>query len=332
LPARAALGGHVTIGLGVVGTGKHGARYLKHVADVPALRLAAITRRDRAAGEEQARRHGCRFHADAEELIADPAVDAVVLVVPPTANVELALKAARAGKALLIEKPLAPSVVECRRIADAVATAGVTAMVAHTLRFNHVVRALRDALPSLGPLHAVVLTQRFEPSSLPWLDRRSVAGGGIILHTGVHSFDLLRYLTGREAVRVSAVSGTVATRETEDNFTAAIEMDGGVVASVGGSRATLGRCGAIELAGRDGQLVGDHVHGLAARLVGATRTPLELGAAAMTVATTLQELADAITIRRAPAITLADGASSVALAEACYRSLVSGRFEAVERW
>jgi predicted dehydrogenase len=320
----------VAIGLGIIGIGKHGARYLAHVADVPEFRLTAIARRDRDAGERQAREHGCRFHAEPEALIADPAVEAVVLVVPPTMNGRLATAAAGAGKALLIEKPLAPTVAECREIAAAVARAGVLAMVAHTLRFNAVVRTLREALPSIGPLHAVVLSQRFEPSSLPWLDRRSVAGGGIILHTGVHSFDLLRFLTGREALRVSASSGAVATRETEDNFAATVEMADGLRALIAGSRATVGRSGAIELAGRDGQLVGDHVHGMAARLHGTTRTSLAVGAAVMTVPATLREFADALAARRPPAITLADGTAAVALAAACYRSIASGRTETVE--
>lgn len=322
----------MAIGLGIIGTGKHGARYLKHVADVPSLRIAAIARRDRDAGEAQARTLGARFYADAEALIADPDVDAVVLVVPPTSNVRLATAVARAGKALLVEKPLAPTVAECRAIADAVARAGVTAMVAHTLRFNGVVATLRAALPSIGPLHAVVLSQRFEPSSLAWLDRRVESGGGIVMHTGVHSFDALRFLTGREAVRVHASAGRVATRDTEDNFAAIVELDDGMLAQIAGSRATVGRCGAIELAGRDGQLVGDHVHGIAGRLVGTTRTTLEVGPPVMTVEETLRELAAAITERRAPAITLADGARAVAIAEACYRAIASGRSETVERW
>jgi predicted dehydrogenase len=322
----------VAIGIGIVGVGKHGARYLAHVADVPALRLAAICRRDRAAGESLARARGCRFHVDPDALIADPDVDAVVLVVPPTLNVRLATAVARAGKTLLIEKPLAPSVAECRTIADAVERAGVTAMVAHTLRFNAVVRTLRDALPTIGALHAVVLTQRFEPSSLAWLDTRAESGGGVILHTGVHGFDALRFLTGREAVRVSAVARRVVTRETEDNFAATIEMDDGLLAAVAGSRATAGRCGAIELAGRDGQLVGDHVGGVAARLVGTTRTSLELPPPAMTVAAVLAELAAAVQGGRAPTVTIADGAKSVAIAEACYRAVARGGAVDVERW
>ncbi len=321
----------MALGLGIVGTGKHGARYLTHAADVPGVRLAAICRRDRIAGERQAAAHGCRYHAEPAALIADPDVDAVVLVVPPTANVALALAAARARKHLLIEKPLAPTVAECRTIAEAVARAGVTAMVGHTLRFNSVVRALHAALPSIGALHAVVLSQRFEPTSLGWLDRRAEAGGGIILHTGVHGFDLLRFLTGREAVRVAALSHAVATHDTEDNFAAACEMEHGIIAAISCSRATVGRSGAIEIAGREGELVGDHVHGIAARVVGTTRTALALDAPAMTVAAVLGEFAAAVAERRAPAISLADGGASVAIAEACYRAVTSRRWESVER-
>jgi predicted dehydrogenase len=320
------------IGVGVIGTGKHGARYLRHAAEVPGLHLAALSRRDRAAGESQAREHGCRFHPDPASLIADPAVDAVILVLPPTQNVAVATAAARAGKVLLIEKPLAPTLAECRAIAETVAATGVTAMVAHTLRFNVVVKAIASALGEIGPLHAAVLTQRFEPSSLPWLDRLSEAGGGIVVHTGVHSFDLLRHFTGCEAKRVSAQRRRVVTRETEDNFAAIVEMEGdGILGFVGGSRATAGRSGSIELAGSDGQLVGDHVRGTAAKLVGTSRTELAVGPPVPTVVATLREFAAALESGRSPAITLADGAASVALAEACYRSDRSGMPEAVER-
>jgi predicted dehydrogenase len=322
----------MAIGLGVIGTGKHGSRYLAHAADVPALRRVALTRRDREAGARQARECGCRFHGDPETLIADPDVEAVVLVVPPSLNVRLAELAARAGKALLIEKPLARTLAECRAIFEATSRAGVPVMVAHTLRFNAVVQAVRAALPSLGPLHAVALTQRFEPTSLVWLDRREESGGGIVMHTAVHGFDLLRYLTGREARRVTATATRVVTRDTEDNFAATIEMDDGLRASVAGSRATAGRSGSIEVAGRDAQIAGDHVHGFAARLVGATRTPLAVGEPVMTVRATLAEFAAALVASRTPAITLADGAKSVAIAEACYRAIDRGSVATVEAW
>ncbi len=322
----------MSLGVGIVGSGKHGERYLRHVGEVAGLHLVALCRRDRARGEAQARTYGCRYHADAEQLIDDPDVGAVVLVVPPTLNARLAVRAAHAGKALLIEKPLAATLDDCRRIAAAVDAAGVTAMIAHTLRFNAVVAALRAALPAIGPLHAAAITQRFEPSVLAWLDQPEVAGGGIILYTGVHSFDLLRYLSGSEARRVSAHASRVATRDTEDNFGVVVELERGpLLALVGGSRATAGRSGAIEIAGRDGQLTGDHVHGHAALLVGTERRPLDVGPPVATVAAALHEFGAALAERRAPSITIADGAAAVALAEACYRSIRREGPELVQR-
>ncbi|TMA94232.1 MAG: hypothetical protein E6J70_17505, partial [Deltaproteobacteria bacterium] len=92
--------------------------------------------------------------------------------------------------------------------------AGVRCLMAQTLRWNAVVRALRARLPEIGALHAVVLNQRFEPSPLVWLDDPSMSGGGILLHTGVHSFDLVRFLTGCEVTEVfcRAVPATRSSR------------------------------------------------------------------------------------------------------------------------
>jgi predicted dehydrogenase len=73
-------------------------------------------------------------------------------------------------------------------------------------------------VPEIGPLHALYLSQRFEPAPLDWLDHRAESGGGIVLHTGVHSFDLLRFLTGCEVTRVWCRTAQIITRETEDSF------------------------------------------------------------------------------------------------------------------
>ena len=193
-------------------------------------------------------------------------------------NVAIVEAAVRAGKPLLLEKPLASSLAEARRIRDLVAERGLRCMVAHTLRFNGVVRALRAHLDEIAPLQTMCLTQRFEPSILGWLDRRAESGGGIALHTGVHSFDLLHHLSGHEVGQVWGMVDRRFTRETEDSFSLLFRMrEAPVHGSVSGSRTTLGRNGFIELGGERGQLVGDHVHGVAHLLRGRERTPLSVG-------------------------------------------------------
>jgi len=318
------------IPVGVVGAGKHGERYIRHIhEDVPELSVRLLCRRDRAAGRAQAERFGARYLDDFRALVASPEIAAVIAVVPPTLNVEICTAAARAGKAILVEKPLAVGVaggVEIRRAVDA---AAVPCMVAQTLRFNSVVRAVRDNLGRLGTLHQVSLTQRFEPSLLAWLDDPRTSGGGNLLHTGVHSFDLLRFLTEENPRAVRAETRRVVTRQSEDNFAAVFSFSGPLLAVVSGSRATASRTGAIEIAGEHGQILADHVHGSALRIAGTKREPLEVPPMAPTVRETLRAFARILRDGSAPPITLDDGLWSVAMAEACYRSAESGKTEAV---
>jgi predicted dehydrogenase len=191
------------IAVGLIGTGKHGARYAKHVReDVPELVLTAVSRRDAAAGTAQATAWRCRFHADWRALVADPAVEAVLAVVPPSLHCEIAAAVAAAGKPLLIEKPLAPTGSAAREVVRVLRAAGVPVFMAHTLRWNSVVRTIRDQLGRTRRAPALWLSQRFEPSPRAWLDDPARAGGGDPPAHRVHSFDLVRLLTGREVTRV----------------------------------------------------------------------------------------------------------------------------------
>lgn len=317
------------IPVGIVGGGKHGARYVEHIRrDVPELRVVELCRRDPVAGLAQADAIGARFVADARELARSPRIEAVIAVAPPTLNVAIAESAAAAGKALLIEKPLAMDVRAAAAIRAAARRAGVPAMVAHTLRFDSVVRAVCEARERIGAIHQVCLTQRFEPSPLSWLDDPAVSGGGNLLHTGVHGFDLLRFLTARDPQAASAALTRVVTRRTEDDFAAVFSFAEPLVGSVAGSRATAGRSGTIEVAGERGQIFADHVRGFAELVTASGRAPLAVGERVPTVRETLRAFVRVLRGEPAP-ITLDDGAWAVAMAEACYRSAESGRREPV---
>ena len=313
------------VGVGLVGAGKHGQRYLAHLrADVPELMLVAFCRRDASRGRDEAARLGCRFHADWRALVADPAVEAVIAVVPPVLHPAIAEAVAAAGKPLLIEKPLATTGAVAVEVVRVLRAAGVRCLMAQTLRWNAVVRALRARLPEIGALHAVVLNQRFEPSPLVWLDDPSMSGGGILLHTGVHSFDLVRFLTGCEVTEVFCRAVRVRTVRTEDNFAAVLRLAGSdALVAVSGCRATRGRSGLIDVAGDEGQLVGDHQLGFAYAVRGLERTPLPLGEPVPTVREVLRAFARMILDGESPPATPEDGARAVLIAEACHRSVES---------
>jgi predicted dehydrogenase len=321
------------IAVGLIGAGKHGRRYVNHIGgDVPELVLAALSRRDAVAGNAQAGALGCRFHADWRALVADPAVDAVIAVVPPTLHPEIAVAVAAARKPLVVEKPLAPTGAAARAMVRVLRAAGVPVLMAHTLRWNTVARAIQERLAGLGPLRALWVNQRFEPSPLAWLDDPAQAGGGIILHTGVHSFDLVRWLTGHEVARVWCRTARIDTDRTEDNFVAVLELDGSpALVAASGSRSTAGRSGLIDVAAVRGQLVGDHTHGFAYDLRGLERTPLPLGEMVPTVREALRAFVRLVLDGERPPVEVEDGARAVMIAEACLRSAESGAPAQVDR-
>jgi predicted dehydrogenase len=321
-----------SLGVGIVGVGRHGSRYARHAArDVPGLTLKAVSRRNREAGTALARELGCDWHGDAHELIDRDDIDAVVLVTVPDLLPDLLERAAARGKALLIEKPVAPDLAAGRKMLELIEAAGVHVVAGHTLRMNAVCRALREAVPELGRIDTVLLSQRFPPAlELTWLDQPERSGGGNILHTGVHGFDLIPFLTGLDVKAAACTMGSVYTQQTEDTFAATLRLgDGAATASVTCSRTTASRNGLVEISGEHGQLVGDHVLGTLYRLDAGGRKELPVGEPVHTVLALLRRFAEDLMGGNPPSIPYRSGLTAVAVADACYRSARSGRFEEV---
>ena len=324
-----------TIRFGLIGAGKHGSRYAKHIVeDIPQAELVAVCRRDRQEGETLAAKYHCTYYPDYRRLLDDTHIDAVAVAVPPYLHREIVTAACQAGKHILLEKPFATSVAEGRQLLELLSRSSCRCMVAHTLRFNAVVQALKLYIPQIAPLHSLYLSQRFEPSPLVWLDRKAESGGGIVLHTGVHSFDLLRFLSGGEATHVWCQTKTVFTKETEDNFSMFCQLSDPsnrhiIHGAAAGSRSTASRSGLIEMSGENGQLVGDHHYGFAYLIQGAERTPLSIEPPVPTIREMLQVFVDCLLNSSPFPITPEDGLRAVAIAEACYRSVANKQLESV---
>lgn len=299
---------------------------------MPRARLVAVCRRDEAAGRRFAGEHGVAWVADPAEL-ADPArVDAVVLVLPPHRHPAAARAALAAGLPVLVEKPLAPDPAGAAELERLVAERGGHLMVAQTLRFDPLIRALRREAEAIGELRSVSIHQRFEPSDRPWLDRPE--GGGLMLNTGVHGFDLLRYLTGLEPVAVRAEARRHVTQATEDQFVAIVELAEGAaetrLAVVDNARSTDSRSGRVELVGSRAQVWGDHVHRTLHRVRGRALEDLGPVPAAPTVPLALASFVDGVLAARAPEIGAADGRIAVETVAAARRSAETGRRVALQ--
>jgi predicted dehydrogenase len=314
------------IRFGLIGLGIHGLRYARHLMqDVPGAELYAVCRQDPARGEAFARDHNVRYFREYLDLINDPRVDAVVVVTPPALHERICTTALAAGKPVLVEKPLARNTREGINIVEAVARTGTVLMVSQTLRFNAVVQALEHHLDELGPIHTISINQRMEPSQREWMDDFDEAGGGVILQTGVHIFDLLRYFSDDEVRHVYCETDRIVYEELEDSFVAMLRLRRSKIRClVDAARYTEGRSGRIELVGERGQLVGDHVHGYGMIIRGQRPIPLDVPPPVNTVAETLKTFVHTLQHDEEPPITAVDGFLTLEIAEACYHSASSG--------
>lgn len=318
------------LGIGLIGFGVHGTRYAKHLLhDVPQAKLVAICRKNRQLGEEFARRQGISYYSDFRKLIADPRVQAVAVVTTPNHNLDICSCAAGAGKHILIEKPLAGDVAQAQGILDTARAFGVKLMVAQTLRYNSVVREILQQKDRVGDLHTLGLHQRAEAFVLPWQDNPNVAGGGAILHMGIHLFDLVRYITKTEVKKVYCEVQKVYNKHLEDGFTAILTLANGIKVMVDCARFTDGRSGRIELVGKKGQLVGDYIqHYLKANSKGKLHN-LPLPEPANTVEQAISDFTNCVLEDMPPPITGLDGLRGMQVVEACYASLEQGQAVAI---
>ena len=319
------------VSFGLIGLGNHGLRYARHLTagEVEGARLGMVCRRDRERGEAAARELGVAFTDDYRRVLSNPALDAVALAVPCDLHPILVPEALEAGKAVLVEKPLAPDAEAGRKIVAAAARSGRVAMVAQTLRFNSVVREIRRRIPDFGPLRFLSLSQRFEPSDRGWLDEP--AAGGILRNTGIHSFDLVRHLTGLEVERVACLEARRSEGRMEDTFAVVLRLQGGILATVDNTRTTASRTGRIEWVGEQGQLSGDHAHHFLKEIRGLRARELDLPAPVPTVRECLAAFTAAVRGERAVPTPLVEGLRGVEIVDACRLSAATGLPRDVER-
>ena len=311
--------------LGVIGAGAHGERYVRHAGnDVPGMAVTALCRRTPETGRQLAATYGCRYHASPADLIADPDVDGVVVCTPPSSHFELAAAVLAADKPLLLEKPMTGTLAEAEELASLDQGSAHPAMVAQALRWNPVILKVRQLLPRLGRIHLARFAQRLAPTTLDWQRNLAETVGGSVLLTGVHIFDLVRFLTGSEFVTVDSRQARVQNPVVEDLFLARGMMADGCWVSLEVSKYTQSRACWMELVGEDGQIMADYLDGGIILRTGRDEQRWDTSALAPTLPLLLSDWLDSVRDGTIPPVTVADGLATLQVADACYRSQESG--------
>lgn len=203
--------------------------------------LIAVMRRDQAKAEDFAERHVAkRAYTDVEKLLSDDEINAIYIATPPNLHCEQTIQAARAGKHILCEKPMAMSVSECQQMVDVCHESGVTLMLAYYR--NHYPNVVKmKTLMNEGAIGDVVLarincTGYYNPNRQDlknWRINPEISGG-VLMDIGSHRISLLQYLMGD----VASVRGYAETvhldAEVDDSavFTLRFESGAHAVANI----------------------------------------------------------------------------------------------------
>ncbi len=228
------------LGIGVVGLGRMGGMHARYIeGGIPEARLVAVADADgdRArlvAGELEVP----RFYASTAELVANPAVDAVLIATPSVCHPDDVLAAVAAGRHVLCEKPLALTVEGCRSAIDAAAGAGIQLQVGLMRRHDVDYRRAHARLRA-GDCGRPVLFRslQFDPEPPPPAFCDPAVSGGIFVDMGIHEFDLARWLVDDEVVEVHAYASTAGVPELAgvgdyDSAVAVLRFAGGATGAV----------------------------------------------------------------------------------------------------
>jgi predicted dehydrogenase len=222
------------IGLGVVGAGTYAQHHFAVLRDLPGVTIRALCTTGSPRAVATAVRFGiARTFSDLDTFLAEPGIDALVVVVPAMHTASVLARCIAARRPILVEKPVALSAAEAERLADAAEAAAIPVMIAMNRRYYSVIEHGLAVLAECGPLRGAVL-EIPEDISL----RRRIGGfppavlDRWMMANSIHALDLLVYLLGvpdemRPIARSNAGAGNAAAA-----YGAAMTHPGGAVSTL----------------------------------------------------------------------------------------------------
>jgi len=338
------------LGFGLIGAGAIAHFHARAVAAARGGRLVGVVSRRRLTAESFAREHGIGFATDdTHALLAQPGLDAVCITTPSALHLEPALAAIRAGKHLMIEKPLDFTVEGTDHILSEAAKAGVRVGSIFQARFGDAARQLKAAVDA-GRFGRMVLAScyvkwnRTADYYTGWKGKLSEDGGGAVINQAIHGIDLLQWFAGMPEEVFAWTTRRVHTRiESEDTSVAALKFASGAFGTIEASTALWpGFSRRVEICGENGSAVMDddditrwefRVAQPGDEGIRATRESGAMGsgaAAPMAIKfeghlRQIQDFIDGIRERRPFFIEGREARNAVALVRAIYESAASGR-------
>ena len=254
----------MSIGIGIVGCGMIANFHARAIKDANGANLVGVAARRSEAATEFAASHGCRGFESLEEMLADPEIQAVSICTPSGAHMDPAVAAAKAGKHVVVEKPLEITTERCDKIIKACDEAGVRLSVTFQSRFHEASKLMRKAIQqgrfgkiTMGDAYVKWYRSQEYYDSGAWRGTWNLDGGGALMNQAIHSVDLLLWLMG-DVKELSAMTATLTHEriEVEDIAIANLRFANGALGVIEATTTAYpGALKRVEISGSHGTAV-----------------------------------------------------------------------------
>jgi predicted dehydrogenase len=339
-------GGGRKLGYAIVGLGSYATKQIMpRFKECTSSQLVALVSGTPAKLTQYAAEYGipaanCYSYRDFDRIRDNPAIDIVYIILPNSMHAEYSIRAAKAGKHVMCEKPMAVSTAECRAMIAASRAAGRKLMIGYRSRFEPYNRlAIELARGShVGPTKIITAEHGFTAAPDQWRLDRKLSGGGSLMDIGIYSLNAARYLTGEEPVAVSAIESTDRSdprfRTVEDRIDFMLRFPSGAIANCVSSYGSnhnhyrvTGPAGYIDMepaTAYEGQR-------MTIRKDGATGPRVLPAQAKSQFAGQLDHLSECVLQNRTPIVAGEEGLADMRVIEAIYRSAAEGRTIRLDR-
>ncbi len=306
------------LGVAVVGAGFWGRNHARNLRELAETQLIAVCDRDEAKAKAVAELFGVEAYGDSRRLLKRSDIEAVTVCTWSTNLAKETLRALKAGKHVLVEKPMANNLQEAKRIVDLARRNQLTLMTGFLMRFIPGVQRIKEAIGK-GEIGKLVYCTARRVSQ--WPER--IGDVGVVKDLAIHDIDITRYLSDSDPVQVYAKAGSFRHRKFEDHAQILLTFKGGTTAFIEANWLTPYKIRKLTVTGSEAIMTLDYItQEITIETAGQTlapryevKEPLKLE---------LQHFANSILNNKEPIVTGSDGLKALQIADAALISAQKG--------
>ncbi|MCS7368865.1 MAG: Gfo/Idh/MocA family oxidoreductase [archaeon GBS-70-058] len=241
------------VGVAVIGCGAWGRNHLRVLSELRRAKLVAASDINPDALRIVKEKYNIQVYTDYHEMLKDKEIEAITICTPSSTHAKIALDVIKAGKNLLVEKPMTATVEEAKILIEKAYEHEVKLMVGHIERYNPAVQRVKKMIDE-GRIGEVVLISSKRVSR--WPER--VGDVGVVKDLAIHDLDLMRYITGNEPTEIYAVAGSLK-HGYEDHANIILKFNSNPTGIIEANWITPKKIRELTVTGSEGRIVADYI-------------------------------------------------------------------------